>query len=201
MVIELGLPHANILVLGDFEGSAPKPTSPRDHIPPGDVVRSRFAGMPELTRRRYNERPDCWRIYYGDVRVGTVARRTGNPHDTHPWLWSCGFYPGSHLGEFQNGTASTFDDARADFESAWHAFYRNAARPISKRGAISAIGLKRSMPCTKLESACHLRSRITMRCPCGEVFDSHKLELTLIHVPHITKAHKANEIRGQQTAQ
>jgi len=33
------------------------------------------------------------------------------------------------------------------------------------------------------------------------VFDSHKLELTLIHVPHITKAHKANEIRGQQTAQ
>jgi len=122
LVIELGLPHANILVLGDFEGSAPKPTSPRDHIPPGDVVRSRFAGMPELTRRRYNERPDCWRIYYGDVRVGTVARRTGNPHDTHPWLWSCGFYPGSHLGEFQNGTASTFDDARADFESAWHAF-------------------------------------------------------------------------------
>jgi hypothetical protein len=25
-----------------------------------------------------------------------------------------------------------------------------------------------------------------LRCPCGEVFDSHRLEHTLIHVPHIT---------------
>jgi hypothetical protein len=31
--------------------------------------------MPKLTRRRYPERPDCWRVYYGDVRVGTIARR------------------------------------------------------------------------------------------------------------------------------
>jgi hypothetical protein len=29
--------------------------------------------MPTLTRRRYPERPDCWHIYYGDVRVGTIA--------------------------------------------------------------------------------------------------------------------------------
>jgi hypothetical protein len=33
-----------------------------------------------------------------------------------------------------------------------------------------------------------------MTCPCGETFDSHRLEHTLIHVPHITKAHQANEI-------
>jgi len=30
-----------------------------------------------------------------------------------------------------------------------------------------------------------------MRCPCGEMFDSHRLENTLIHVPHITAEHKS----------
>jgi hypothetical protein len=34
-----------------------------------------------------------------------------------------------------------------------------------------------------------------MRCPCGETFDSHRLEHTMIHVPHITKAQSAREIR------
>jgi len=31
-----------------------------------------------------------------------------------------------------------------------------------------------------------------MRCPCGEVFDSHRLDNTVIHVPHITqeRAHR-----------
>jgi hypothetical protein len=28
-------------------------------------------------RRLYPERPDCWHVYYGDVSVGTIARRTG----------------------------------------------------------------------------------------------------------------------------
>jgi len=30
------------------------------------------------------------------------------------------------------------------------------------------------------------------RCPCGEVFDSHRLDNTVIHVPHITqeRAHR-----------
>jgi hypothetical protein len=27
-----------------------------------------------------------------------------------------------------------------------------------------------------------------MRCPCGEIFDSHRLENTVIHVPHMTAA-------------
>jgi hypothetical protein len=38
--------------------------------------------MPMLTRRRYPERPDYWHIYYGDVCVGTIAKRVGNPFDT-----------------------------------------------------------------------------------------------------------------------
>jgi len=41
--------------------------------------------MPTLTRR-YPERPDCWHISYGDVRVDTIARRVGNPFDTDPWV-------------------------------------------------------------------------------------------------------------------
>ena len=49
--------------------------------------------MPALTRRRYPERHDCWHVYYGDVHVGTIARRSGNPHETEPWEWRCRFYP------------------------------------------------------------------------------------------------------------
>jgi hypothetical protein len=75
--------------------------------------------MPELTRRRYPERPDCWHVYYGDVQVGTLAIRTGNPADTDPWEWSCGFYPGCEPREHRNVTSESFDQARADFEAAW----------------------------------------------------------------------------------
>jgi hypothetical protein len=79
--------------------------------------------MAALTRRRSTDaREECWHIYYGDVRVGTIAKRVGNPFDTDPWQWSCGFYPGSHPGEHQDGTAVTFDEARADFEQAWTLF-------------------------------------------------------------------------------
>ena len=41
--------------------------------------------MPELTRRRYPERPDCWHVFYGDVQVGTLAIRTGVPVDVDQW--------------------------------------------------------------------------------------------------------------------
>lgn len=40
-----------------------------------------------------------------------------------------------------------------------------------------------------------------MRCPYGEMFDSHRLENTLIHVPHITAEHKSREFRRAQTVQ
>jgi hypothetical protein len=81
--------------------------------------------MPELTRGRYPERPDCWHVYYGDVHVGTIAIREGCPHDEGPWEWACGFYPGSHPDEHQIGTAESFDEARAGFEAAWAVFLAN----------------------------------------------------------------------------
>jgi hypothetical protein len=41
--------------------------------------------MPELTRRRSEDRHDCWHIYYGDVQAGTIVMHVGNPHDTDQW--------------------------------------------------------------------------------------------------------------------
>jgi hypothetical protein len=60
--------------------------------------------MPALTRRLDPDvRQECWLVYYGDVHVGAIAKRTGNPHNTEPWEWRCGFYPGSNPGD--DGTA------------------------------------------------------------------------------------------------
>jgi hypothetical protein len=51
--------------------------------------------MVMLTRRRDPDAlQETWLVYYGDVRVGAIAMRSGNPADTDLWGWSCGFYPG-----------------------------------------------------------------------------------------------------------
>ena len=79
--------------------------------------------MPELTRRRDLEaQQETWRVYYGDIRVGTISEHVGNPSETPNWQWACGFYPGSDLSEHASGMAKTFDDARGAFEAAWRAF-------------------------------------------------------------------------------
>jgi hypothetical protein len=76
-----------------------------------------------LTRRRApNAREECWHIHYGDVRVGTIAKRVGNPFDTDPGEWTCGFYPGSHTDECTSETSETFDQARGEFGAAWAVF-------------------------------------------------------------------------------
>jgi hypothetical protein len=78
---------------------------------------------PSLRRRRNPDaREESWRIFYGDVPVGTIGRRSGNPVGTDAWSWACGFYPGSNPGDGSNGTAATFDAARTAFEAAWSVF-------------------------------------------------------------------------------
>jgi hypothetical protein len=153
--------------------------------------------MPELTRRRSTDAPEeCWHIYFGDIGAGTIAIRSGIPHDEDPWGWACGFYPGSHPGEHTDGTAATFEAARADFEIAWRVFlskrteadfqaWRDQRDWTARKYAMWKAGEK--LPSQK---PCSL-----MRCPCGETFDSHRLEHTVIHVPHITEAQRAHEIR------
>jgi hypothetical protein len=146
--------------------------------------------MPALTRRRSPDAPEeCWHVYYGVVQVGTIAIRVGVPHDEDPWGWICGFYPGSHPREHQSGTAETFDEARADFEEAWRVFlsnrteadfqaWRDARDWTERKYAMWETGER--LPSQKPNSL--------MKCRCGETFDSHRLEHTLIHVPHITAA-------------
>jgi hypothetical protein len=85
---------------------------------------------PLFNRRRNPDAPqETWLVYYGDVRVGAIALRSGNPADTDQWRWRCGFYPGSHPRERQSGTAATFDQTRSHFEDAWRVFLSNRTEP------------------------------------------------------------------------
>jgi hypothetical protein len=143
--------------------------------------------MPSLTRRRYPDRPHCWHVYYGDVHVGTIARRVGQPVDKDPWGWSCGFYPGCHPGEHRNGTAATFDQARESFEGAWRVFLANRTEADFQEWRDQRDWTERKYAMWERGERLPSQNPSTMmRCPCGEMFDSHRLEHTLIHVPHIT---------------
>ena len=78
--------------------------------------------MTSLTRRIDPDvAQETWRIYYGDVVVGSIAACVGNSGAAPKWQWRCGFYPGCRPGECTGGTAATFEEARADFETAWRA--------------------------------------------------------------------------------
>jgi hypothetical protein len=79
--------------------------------------------MSTLTRRRDPDaRHESWLIYYGDVHVGSIGLRNGNPIGSDPWQWRCGFYPGSRPGECTSGAAETFESARTAFLAEWAVF-------------------------------------------------------------------------------
>ncbi len=115
----------------------------------------RFDGpMPALTRRRSaDHREECWHIYYGDVHAGTIAERVGNPHDTDHWEWNCGFYPGSRPGEYQSDTAPTFEEARADFETAWQVFLSKRTEADFQAWRDQRVGSRENMRCGMLASS------------------------------------------------
>jgi hypothetical protein len=46
---------------------------------------------------------EAWLIYYGDVHVGTINLRSGNPTATDSWSWRCGFLPGFGTGRMHLG--------------------------------------------------------------------------------------------------
>ena len=138
--------------------------------------------MPELTRRRSPDAPEeCWQIFCTDVRVGTIAERVGIPRDQAPWGGTCGFYPGSHPGECTQGTAATLDQARTRFEAAWHVF-------LSKRKEADFQAWRDQRDWTDRKYAMWKRGErlpsqkpnSLMTCPCGQVFDSHRLEETVV---------------------
>jgi hypothetical protein len=87
--------------------------------------------------------------------------------------------------EYTDGTAKTFDKARREFQRAWRVVlstrtdadfqaWRDARDWTERKYAMWARGEK--LPSQIFSSL--------MRCPCGETFDSHRLEHTMIHVPH-----------------
>ncbi len=130
-----------------------------------------------LTRRRSPDAPDeCWHVFYGGVRVGVIALRTGTPPGEDPWQWSCGFYRGAHPRECTDGTAATFDRARADFEKAWRLFLSNRTEAVFQTWRDGRDWTERKyamwergerMPTQKPSSL--------MRCSCSEIFDSHRI--------------------------
>jgi len=142
--------------------------------------------MPELTRRRYPERQDCWHVHYGDVHVGTIARSIGNPNAAPQWQWRCGFYPGSRPGECTSGTAPTFDRARAEFEAAWRVF--SATRTDAD---FAAYRQQRAMTAWKYamwDAGCKMPTQVPdgrAQCFCGAEIDMATMD------GHICAAHMA----------
>ena len=79
------------------------------------------------------------------------------------------------------------DQAKADFAKAWAVFlakrteadfqeWRDQQEWTERKYAMWKRGER--MPSQEPSSL--------ITCPCGQVFDSHRLEETVIHVPHIT---------------
>ena len=133
--------------------------------------------MPTLTRRRSTDdtHRESWSIYYDDIRVGTIGRRAGVPIEVDQWGWSCGFYPGLEPGQRRSGSAPTFDQARADFETAWASLlsqipenaFGEYRRDREHRDEIRATHARGERLLSETPSS-------LMRCVCGVTFDSHK---------------------------
>ena len=145
--------------------------------------------MPKLTRRRYPERQDCWRVYYGDVCVGTIARRSGCPVDVDQWQWGCGFYPGTDPGQGESGTAADFEACRVEFEAAWKRLLPNLSETSFQQWRDQRDQTERKYAmweCGELLPS--QRPNSMMTCPCGQRFDSHDPAGSYDHRRHIYAA-------------
>ena len=150
----------------------------------------------ELTRRRYPERRDCWHVYFGDVRVGTISIRTGVPFDVDQWEWTCGFYPGCEPGQHSNGSAVDFEHARADFEEAWRRLLPTRTEEHFQEWRDQRDWTARKYAMWKRgELLPSQKPNTMMRCPCGERFDSHDPTGSYVHRRHIYAAQAADGIR------
>jgi hypothetical protein len=155
--------------------------------------------MPTHTRHRDPDaRQESWLILYGDVHVGTIGLRSGNPFDTDQCQWRCGFYPGSEPGDWTSGTVASFDQARGDFELA-RLVFSPCRSSIGERWSPSHRGRLRRIPeAPRLDSveirdvgfgmqATHATSERRSRCFCGEVIDIKGMSQH-VHVAHMESA-------------
>jgi hypothetical protein len=148
--------------------------------------------MPELTRRRSVADRDSWGVWYDDVRVGAISRRSGNPRDTAAWRWDCGFYPGPDLRQ-AGGNAASLEEAQDAFRTAWGS-YLSRCTPLDfqkyrdwqeHRAAIDAAHARGEKLPTEFPSS-------MMTCACGARFDSHKPADNAVHLPHVYAAKAAS---------
>lgn len=128
------------------------------------------------------------------MQVGTIARCVGVAHDAKSWGWICGFQP-CEPREFRDGTAATFDLARAEFERAWKRFAAKRTEVDYQAWRDQRDWTPRNYTMGKAgELLPSQKPNSMMRYACDETFDSHRLEENLIHVPHITAASRTHEI-------
>ena|ERR1700704_5229667 len=141
--------------------------------------------MPELSRRRSRDvHQECWHIFYGDVRVGTITERAGVPHDVDQWGWQCGFYPLTHRGKHAEGVAATFDAARKMFEAAWKAYlpkctsddfeeYRRQLARTAWKYAMHEAGAKMPTQLPSGRSQCFCGAPIDIASSSRHVYEAH----------------------------
>lgn len=144
--------------------------------------------MTELTRRRdLNSTREAWRIYYGDVRVGSIGLRAGAPATaTEQWEWSCGFNPPAHLGTLA-GTAASFNHARAAFEKAWKTYlpkckdadfdvWRRQQAIVRWKYAMWDAGCKLPTQMPDGRSRCFCGAEIEIRTVTDHIYTAHLVE-------------------------
>ena len=134
--------------------------------------------MPALTRKRVNHRPENWHVHYAGVRVGMFFERSGIANAAEPWEWHCGFCPGGRPGDDRYGTAADFASACASFQAAWREYLPRRTKSDFQAWRDQEAWTERKysrMGGERLPS----QTSTMMTCPCGEVFDSHRLEETV----------------------
>jgi hypothetical protein len=124
------------------------------------------------------------------VQVGTIAARAGVPVDVDQWGWRCGFYPPAHLGSL-DGTATTFGQARADFEVAWKEYLSKSTEAdfLECRRQSASTAWKYAM----WDSGCRMPTQNTngqSRCFCGAAIDLKNTE-THVYAMHMTDLQSA----------
>jgi hypothetical protein len=69
--------------------------------------------------REKDSHQESWHILHGDIRVGWIGLLSGVPTHGEQWGWRCGLPQLVVRGMRTGGSAATFEQARADFETAW----------------------------------------------------------------------------------
>lgn len=128
-----------------------------------------------------------WFVYFNDVRVGHIGIRAGVPVDEDQWGWACGFYPGCDPGQHTNGSAETFEAARAEFELAWerlkptrteahYELYRRSRDFQAWKNRMHDERLKMPTQNTNGVARCYCGAEITIKSVDAHIQDAHRGE-------------------------